>query len=383
MAYINEENNKEIVPVTDSSRSSSNKSITIQNHICYLHNNPEIVCVSCLKKLVLEKKLNINIINGSISDFKHRLNVILDKSVHFEETFVDPIEDRNCVEEIQVLRSQAIQISKKNKLKKISELKNNIKETRENNKQIQSQIDLLIKETSSHSSSISELNKNQEYNSNEQFKEKTLFFYKKSLSQYKQSTIKELTSLLDLQKNKTNNYYYICNKRLPLPKYLSKALRINDNSKTYNKQLFLLIEHLSKFLELSFMIFFSKTEFDLSKMTLTMVFAEDNDGIDSSENRIFLIIVKKITFIIFILIKIDIWKKTMNKNKSKETTIDVNEQDYLGKLINRSLLDFKIEEEHSMLSNFLHVDNGIKIDNSSNDADIINTVKKELLKLLI
>lgn len=375
MSYNNRENSKELPSASDSSRSNSNRSHLIQNHICYLHSNPEVICASCLKKLVLEKKLNINIVSGSIADYKRTLNVILERSIHFDKLVEEPARDNNHIGEIQVLRSQAIQIRKNNMLKQVEELRSAVKKATERKVKLQLQIDQVVFRTSANSS----MSEPREEEKKDTFKQKAFSFYKKYLGYEQNLMVMELVSLLNLQKNPSNNYYYICNKTLPLPKYLSKTLRIQENNNSFNKKLFLLIEHLSKFLEVVFVVYFNRTDFDLSKMTLNMVFVENN-----KDNKIFITIVRKMTLIIFILVKIEISKSIASK-RDEETSIsiNVNEQDFLGKLISKSLMDLDIKEDYSIITNLLYTDTGTKIPLGSSDAEIMETVKNELLELLM
>lgn len=375
MSYNNSETSKELHFASDSSRSNSNRSHLIQNHICYLHSNPEIICASCLKKLVLEKKLNINTVNGNIAEYKRTLNSILERSIHFNEPAEESLRDNKHIGEIQVLRSQAIQIRKNNMIKQVEELRSGIKMATERKAKLQLEIDQVVFRTSANSS----MSEPKEEEKKDSFKQKAYLFYKKYLGYEQNLMVMELVSLLDLQKNSSNNYFYICNKTLPLPKYLSKTLRIQENNNSFNKKLFLLIEHLSKFLEVVFVVYFNRTDFDLSKMTLNMVFAENNN-----ENKILVTIVRKMTLIVYILVKIEISKLVASKEDEKTTiTINVNEQDFLGKLISKSLMDLDIKEDYSIITNLLYTDNGTRIPLASSDAGIMETVKNDLLGLLM
>ncbi|XBW38394.1 hypothetical protein QEN19_003981 [Hanseniaspora menglaensis] len=361
---------------SNSSRSNSNNSVVL-NHVCYLHSNAEIMCVSCVKKVVLEKKININVVRGNITDYKKRLNAILSKSINFKDAVIDPETDGSYLGEIKVLRTQAIQISKNHKTKRLLELQKLVKDAEVRNRKLKSQIESATLETSTHcsfSESISEKLKNQPSK-----QRKDLDFYQKHLYRGKSELLKELVALLDLQKIKSNNYFYICNKRLPLPKYLTKAMRINENSKIFNKQLFLLIEHLSKFVELAWIIYFGTLELELSKIILNNVFEENREN---QENKILIIIVRKVSLVIFFLIKIELQKQQLEA-KNDGVWINVNQMDYLGRLLGTSLADMVIKEEASPLGALISLNKGCLIKLETRDVDLMKIIKQQLLEQLL
>ena len=252
------------------SNSSSGANLnTSQPMVCLLHNASEVICIKCLKKLVLEKRININVVNGMINETKNILNEILSSSLLFDDDSLKEEIDEEYIEEIKILRTQATLLKKNKEQRTNQDLKDELRKLLKSNDETRKNIENIItaKDISDKSLGSSFIEHN-DINS-----KRNLAFYKNNIKILEEKSLRELVYFIDLKKNKQNNYYYICNNKLPLPRYISKIVRIHDNTSIYNKRLYLLIEHLLNFFETGFRIYYKEASvYEFFKMVLNTAF---------------------------------------------------------------------------------------------------------------
>ncbi|SGZ38757.1 uncharacterized protein HGUI_00957 [Hanseniaspora guilliermondii] len=352
--------------LSSDSNSSSSFSFNSTNHtICYLHNNSDVICIKCLKKLVLDKRINCNVINGIINENKRILNEILAESLFYEQDTLSKAIGEEYHEEIRILRTQAILLKKNKETKTNNDLKEELKKINKENDKKRKEIDFLMKKKQLNASPGIDFSLNKDINDTKRYT-----FYKKDMKVLEAKLLHELVYFIDLRKNKHNNYFYICNNKLPLPRLIHKIVKVNDNSSLYNKRLYLLIEHLINFIESGYKIFYRNSqEYDLLKMALNTAFSDEM--IELRKDKLSIVVAKKLTLILTLLQMIYMKR---HDGKVTELLVDIEETDSLAKLIRISLIETNVQ-------NFGNRET-LQVKRINMPSDIINYYKHKLLELL-
>ncbi|CAI8509159.1 unnamed protein product [Hanseniaspora opuntiae] len=350
---------------SDSNSSSSLSFNSTNQTICYLHNNSDVICIKCLKRLVLDKRINSNVINGMINENKKILNEILADSLFFEQDALTKTISEEYYEEIKILRAQAILLKRNKEIKTNNDLKEELKKISKENDKKRKDIDSLIKKKEGNAPSDAKFPINKDTNDT-----RRLAYYKKDMKTLETKLLHELVYFIDLRKNKHNNYFYICNNKLPLPRLINKIVKVSDNSSLYNKRLYLLIEHLTNFFESGYRIFYrSVQEYDYLKMALNTAFSDEL--MELRRDKISIVVVKKLTFILTLLQLIYIKR---HDGKATELLVDIEEVDFLAKLIRVSLIETNVQSFKDRKT--------LQISKINVPSDIINYYKQNLLELL-
>lgn len=350
---------------SDSNSSSSFSYNSTNQTICYLHNNSDVICIKCLKRMVLDKRINANVINGMINENKKTLNEILANSLFFEQEALSKTISEEYYDEIKILRAQAILLKKNKETKTNNDLKEELRKINKENEKKQKDIDSLIKKKEGNAPPDAEFPIDKGTNDT-----KRLAYYKRDMRVLETKLLHELVYFIDFKKNKHNNYFYICNNKLPLPRLIHKIVRVSDNSSLYNKRLYLLIEHLTNFFESGYKIFYrSVQEYDYLKMALNTAFSDEM--IELRRDKISIVVIKKLTFLLTLLQLIYIKR---HDGKVTELLVDIEEVDFLARLIRISLIETNVQSFKDRKT--------LQISKINIPSDIINHYKHNLLELL-
>ena len=351
---------------SDTNSSSSFTLTSSQHKVCCLHNTSEVICIKCLKKQVLDERININVVNGMILETKNILNGILSSSLFFEDKSVEIDIDDEYMEEIKILRTQAIVLKKNKEQKTLDDMKKELNELMKSNLEKRKSIESIIKVKD-----VNEVSADMSFKSqNDTNQKKNLVFYQQNMKTLEEKLLQELIYFINFRKNKHNNYYYICNNKLPLPRFLSKIVRIHDNSSLYNKRLYLMIEHLLNFFETGYRIYHKDDkEYEFLKMALNTAFSQEME--DTGKDKIIIVVIKKLTLILSFLQMIYIRR---HNGQVTELLVDIKEVDYLAKLIRISLIDKQIQTFGESET--------FQLKDNNKPYDIISLYKNKLLSLL-
>lgn len=352
--------------LSSDSHSSSSLSFNPTNQtICYLHNNSDVICIKCLKKLVLDKRINSNVINGMINENKKILGEILAESLFFDQDALTKTISEEYHDEIRILRAQAILLKKSKEVKTNNDIKEELKKINKENEKKRKDIDSLVKKKEEKAPSDTEFPINKDTGAQKRF-----VYYKRDIKALEKKLLHELVYLIDLRKNKHNNYFYICNNKLPLPRLIHKIVKVSDNSSLYNKRLYLLIEHLTNFFESGYKIFYRNVqEYSYLKMALNTAFSDEM--IQLRKDKISIVVVKKLTFILTLLQLIYIKR---HDGEVTELLVDIEEVDFLAKLIRVSLIENNVQSFKDRKT--------LQISKINIPSDIINSYKHSLVELL-